>query len=244
MPFVPDFGRQSNVSTHTEGGVKYTSKLVGFYPHTSRTSREEKMIASLTGILKYKSPTEILIDVQGIGYTVSIPLSTYEKLGDIGSSLSLLTYFHVREDVMQLYGFVSDEERRLFKLLISVSGIGPKIAQSVLSGMNVEELKSHLLNGNVTALTAIPGVGKKTAERLILELRDKIGKSIVHAESTSIVDSAFAAMRAEALRALTSLGYNMQIAEKSIRLVLKETEGSIISLEELIKRALRHTNAR
>jgi len=202
------------------------------------------MIASLTGILKYKSPTEILIDVLGIGYTVSIPLSTYEKLGDVGSSISLLTHFHVREDTMQLFGFFSDEERRLFKLLISVSGIGPKIAQSILSGMNVEELKSHLISGNIIALTAIPGVGKKTAERLILELRDKVGKAITDAEPISALGMASAAMRAEALQALTSLGYNLQIAEKSIRLVLKETEGSVISLEELVKRALRHTNAR
>jgi Holliday junction DNA helicase RuvA len=202
------------------------------------------MIASLTGILKYKSPTEILIDVHGVGYTVSIPLSTYEKLGDVGSSISLLTYFHVREDAMQLFGFFSDEERRLFKLLISVSGIGPKIAQSILSGMNVEELKLYLISGNIIALTAIPGVGKKTAERLILELRDKVGKTIAESEPISALGMASAAMRAEALQALTSLGYNLQIAEKSIRLVLKETEGSNISLEELIKRALRHTNAR
>jgi Holliday junction DNA helicase RuvA len=202
------------------------------------------MIASLKGILKYKSPTEILIDVNGIGYTVSIPLSTYEKLGDVGSSISLLTYFHVREDAMQLFGFFSDEERRLFKLLISVSGIGPKIAQSILSGMNVEELKSYLISGNVIALTAIPGVGKKTAERLILELRDKVGKAIADGEPISALGMASAMMRAEALQALTSLGYNLQIAEKSIRLVLKETEGSNISLEELVKRALRYTNVR
>jgi holliday junction DNA helicase RuvA len=202
------------------------------------------MIASLTGILKYKSPTEILIDVNGVGYAVSIPLSTYEKLGDVGASISLLTHFHVREDAMQLFGFISNDERRLFKLLISVSGIGPKIAQGILSGMNVEELKSNILNGNVSALTAIPGVGKKTAERLILELRDKVGKAIADTEPISALGMASAAMRTEALQALTSLGYNLQIAEKSIRLVLKETEGSIISLEELIKRALRHTVAR
>jgi len=200
------------------------------------------MIASLTGILKQKSPTEVLIDVHGVGYSVSIPLSTYEKLGDVGSSISLLTHFHVREDAMQLFGFFSDEERRLFRFLISVSGIGPKIAQSILSGMNVEELKSHLLNGNAGALTAIPGVGKKTAERLILELRDKVGKAIPETEPLTAAGMASAAMRSEALQALTSLGYNLQIAEKSIRLVLKETEGSAISLEELVKRALRHTN--
>ncbi len=202
------------------------------------------MIATLTGILKFKSPTEILVEVHGIGYTISIPLSTYEKLGDLGSSVSLLTHFHVREDAMLLFGFFTEEERRLFKLLISVSGIGPKIAQSTLSGMNVEELKSHIVGGNVNALMAIPGVGRKTAERLIVELRDKAGKPLTEFEPISVVEMATAAMRIEALQALTSLGYNQQIAEKTIRLVLKEAEGSTISLEELIKRALRHTNAR
>ena len=202
------------------------------------------MIATLTGILKFKSPTEILVEVHGIGYTISIPLSTYEKLGDLGSSVSLLTHFHVREDAMLLFGFSTEEERRLFKLLISVSGIGPKIAQSTLSGMNVEELKSHIVGGNVNALMAIPGVGRKTAERLIVELRDKAGKTLTDSEPISVIGMATAAMRIEALQALTSLGYNQQIAEKAIRLVVKEAEGSTISLEELIKRALRHTNAR
>jgi Holliday junction DNA helicase RuvA len=202
------------------------------------------MIATLTGILKFKSPTEILVEVHGIGYTISIPLSTYEKLGDLGSSVSLLTHFHVREEAMLLFGFSTEEERRLFKLLISVSGIGPKIAQSTLSGMNVEELKSHIVGGNVNALMAIPGVGRKTAERLIVELRDKAGKTLTESEPISVIGMASAAMRIEALQALTSLGYNQQIAEKAIRLVVKEAEGSTISLEELIKRALRHTNAR
>jgi holliday junction DNA helicase RuvA len=202
------------------------------------------MIASLTGILKSKNPTEILVEVQGIGYTISIPLSTYEKLGDVGSSVSLLTHFHVREDAMLLFGFFTEEERRLFKLLISVSGIGPKIAQSTLSGMNVEELKSHIVGGNVNALTAIPGVGRKTAERLIVELRDKVSKILAEIETVSMLGIAPAAMRIEALQALTSLGYNQQIAEKAIRTVIKEAEGSTISLEDLVKRALRHTNAR
>ncbi len=202
------------------------------------------MIASLTGILKLKNPTEIVVDVHGIGYTVSIPLSTYEHLGDVGSSVFLLTHLHVREDAMQLFGFSTEEERRLFKLLISVSGIGPKIAQSILSGINVEELKSHLVTGNAAALTAIPGVGRKTAERLILELRDKAGKISRESESISAAGLSSAAMRTEALQALLSLGYNQQIAEKSIRQVLKEAEGSTLSLEELVKRALRHTSTR
>jgi holliday junction DNA helicase RuvA len=202
------------------------------------------MIASLTGILKIKTPTEILIDVNGVGYSVSIPLSTFEKLGAAGSSLSLLTYMHMREDAMQLFGFFTEEERRLFKLLISVSGIGPKIAQGILSGMNAEELKSHLTSGNVNALTSIPGVGKKTAERLILELRDKAGKAFSEPGQIPSADTAASEMRIQALQALTSLGYNQQIAEKCIRLVLNESEGYKISLEELIKRALRHTNTR
>jgi holliday junction DNA helicase RuvA len=202
------------------------------------------MIASLTGILKYKNPTEILIEVHGIGFTVSIPFSTFEKLGEVGSTVSLLTHFHVREDAQQLFGFLSNEERRLFKLLISVSGIGPKIAQGILSGMNVDELRINLHHGNIPALTAIPGVGKKTAERMILELRDKVGGAVSDSEPVSALDAANSGIRTEALQALTSLGYNLQIAEKSIRLVLNETEGSTISLEELIKRALRHTSAR
>jgi Holliday junction DNA helicase RuvA len=202
------------------------------------------MISSLTGILKSKNPTEILVDVHDIGYTVNIPVSTYEKLGSIGSSVSLFTYFHVREDIMQLFGFFTEEERRLFKLLISVSGIGPKIAQSILSGINVQELKSHIINSNAEALTSIPGIGKKTADRLILELRDKIGKEVMEAEPTLPGDAAGAGMRIEALQALVSLGYNQQMAEKAIRMVLKSAETSTISVEELIKRALRHTNAR
>lgn len=198
------------------------------------------MIASLSGILKTKSPTEVLIEVQGIGYIVHIPLSTYERLGDPGSSVFLLTHFHVREDAVSLFGFSTEEERRLFRLLISVSGIGPRIAQSILSGMNVEELKSHIIGGNVNALLSIPGVGRKTAERLIVELRDKAGKSSAEYE-TITSSSQTTALRIEALQALTSLGYNQQIAEKAIRLVLNEADGSTLSLEELIKRALRHT---
>jgi holliday junction DNA helicase RuvA len=202
------------------------------------------MIAFLTGILKSKNPTEILIEVHGIGYAVHIPLSTFEKLGEIGSSISLFTHFHVREDAQLLFGFFTEEERRLFKLLISVSGIGPKTAQSILSGMNIEELKSHIVSGDANALMALPGVGRKTAERLIVELRDKAGKTLSEIESRSPFDIGTAAIRTEALQALTSLGYNQQIAEKTIRLVLKENEGQLLSLEELIKRALRRTNSR
>jgi Holliday junction DNA helicase RuvA len=181
----------------------------------------------------------VLIDVNGIGFAISIPLSTYEKLDAVGSRVVLLTVLHVREDAMQLFGFATEEERRVFKLLISVSGIGPKIAQSVLSGMNAEELKSHLGSGNITALTSIPGVGRKTAERLVVELRDKIGNPLSESGSVIPADAEAASVRFEALRALVSLGYSQQAAERSIRLALKESGGSILLLEELIKRALR-----
>lgn len=200
------------------------------------------MIASLSGILKIKMPTEVLIEVHGVGYAVSIPLSTFEKLGEIGSTTTLLTYLHVREDALHLFGFTTEEERFLFKLLISVSGIGPKIAQGILSGISAAELKDHIARGNITALIAIPGVGKKTAERLILELRDKIGKIELTLSSPSTPSSRQEDARQEALLALTSLGYNRQIAEKALRQVLNETNGTNLSLQELIKKALRYTS--
>lgn len=202
------------------------------------------MIASLTGILKQKNPTEVLLDVHGVGYAVHISLSTYEKLGSVDSTTTLLTHLHIREDAMQLFGFATEEERQLFKLLLSVSGIGPKLAQSILSGMNASELSSHLRSGNINALTAIPGIGKKTAERMVVELRDKISKAVSIAESVSSDTTASSTIRSEALMALMSLGFNQQVAEKAIRLASNEPGGNSFSVEELIKRALRHTTAR
>jgi len=199
------------------------------------------MISTITGILKSKSPTEAIVDVNDIGFSVNIPLSTYEKLGDAGTRVSLFVHLYVREDVIQLFGFISEEERSLFRMLISVTGIGPKIAQSILSGISIEELKSHVLNKNIEALTSIPGVGRKTAERIILELRDKIAKIPMGGEPILGDTELQVAKRNEALQALISLGYNQQIAEKAIRLVLKECKTSEISIEELIKRALRFT---
>jgi Holliday junction DNA helicase RuvA len=196
------------------------------------------MITSLTGILTSKSPTEICIDVQGVGYSVSIPLSTYERLGEAGSPISILTHFHVREDAMQLFGFATEKERQLFRLLISVSGIGPKIAQGILSRIQVDELQVHITGGHINELTTIPGIGKKTAERLVLELRDKVAKSMPSTGTLAVPESS--SIRNEALQALTSLGYSPQVAEKTIRQVLIESGTAAISVEELIKRALRY----
>jgi len=190
------------------------------------------MISFLDGILVSKSPTEITIDVSGVGYAVSIPLSTYEKLNGINRRVKVFTYLHVREDAMQLYGFATEEERELFRLLISVSGIGPRTAQGVLSGMNASELKQAILSGNVALLTTIQGVGRKTAERIVVELRDKMGKVDEVSLAAQHDD-----VRSEAIGALVSLGYTRTAAEHAVYAVTKEAKELV--LEDLIKLALR-----
>jgi holliday junction DNA helicase RuvA len=199
------------------------------------------MITYLKGFLTKKSPTEAVIDVGGIGYSVHISLSTYEKLSEIGTPLQLLTYFHIREDIQQLFGFFTDHEREMFKLLISISGIGPRMAQTILSGIRPDELVRIISMGNISALVAVPGVGKKTAERLILELKDKVGK-IDSGIPVSGIDQSSISIRSEALNALLSLGFSREKAEVSIRTVLNESDSKSISIEELIKRALQNTN--
>ena len=198
------------------------------------------MIASITGTLVSRSPTEVVLDAHGIGYSVNIPLSTYERLGETQTTVTLLTYLHVREDTLQLYGFATEEERLLFRLLISVSGIGPKMAQGILSGISVNDLRDHIAAGNIGALTTIPGVGRRTGERLVVELRDKIGKIDLGALSTTAAATDQARIRAETLLALTSLGYSRPVAEKALRSALEEGDGKDLSTEQLIKRALRH----
>jgi len=199
------------------------------------------MIASLSGILKRKSPTEILVDVNGIGYAVSIPISTYSTLGDLNSAVHLLTHLHIREDAMQLYGFATEAERSIFKQLISITGIGPKIAQGILSGISVEDLRQFILAGNTAALTSIPGIGRKTAERLIVELRDKISKTDTTGGAGTVPGDNSADIRNEALLALTSLGYNRVAAEKALRMALNDAAGSQLTVEDLIKKALKHS---
>jgi len=196
------------------------------------------MISYLEGLLVEKNPTEIVLGVNGVGYTLHIPLSTYEQLGDPGSKAKVLTHLHLREDAIVLYGFASADERKMFRLLISVSGVGPKMAQGILSGMTVLELKSCIANGKLEALTSISGVGRRTAERLNVELRDKLE---VLSTAAALPGEMLSSARAEALSALSSLGYTRAVAEKAIRLVLKEADEIELTLEELIKRALRHT---
>jgi Holliday junction DNA helicase RuvA len=198
------------------------------------------VIARLTGKLAAKSPTEIVVEVGGVAFALSIPLSTFERLAEAGSQVSVFTHLHVREDALQLYGFSTEEERDLFRTLISVNGIGPKMAQGILSGIPAADLKNHILSGNSTALTAIPGVGRKIAERLVVELRDRISKTDGMTLSAGASTLNGTRIRAEALLALTSLGYNRAAAEKAIRGAVQESLDAESSVEGLIKAALRH----
>ncbi len=198
------------------------------------------MIASLRGTLVAKSPTEAVVEVQGVGYALSIPLSTYEKLGEVGSEVFLYTHQHVREDSLQLFGFFTDDERAMFRLLLGVTGIGPKMAQGILSGIPVPELRTHLAAGNLHALTAISGIGRKLAERLVLELREKIARAEFGAPPAGPMDGQ-SSVRHEAVLAMVSLGFARPVAERALRAALQEPEGADAPLEVLIKLALRHT---
>ncbi len=196
------------------------------------------MIVSLNGILTRKSPTEIVLDVNGVGYGISIPLSTYESLGELRTSVSLLTHLYLREDSVQLFGFATEQERTFFRLLLSVSGIGPRMALGILSGISVGELRNHIVQGNTGALTAVPGVGRKLAERLVVELREKtakLGLDRIEEKAGSPVES----IKTEAMLALTSLGYSRTAAEKAVRESMAELNTGEVTVEILLRKALR-----
>src|SRR5215210_452691 len=201
------------------------------------------MIAYLSGTLLSKQANTCIIDITGVGYEVTIPLSTFYDLEDVGASVQLRIYTHVREDALQLYGFKTARERELFLRLISVSGIGPKLGITMLSGMSADEMIASIRTNNLARLTSIPGVGKKTAERLVIELRDKIA-----ALSSPALEEEFAAqdgtgatasedaLREDAVSALVGLGYQKAAADKAITSALQE--GGDISVEVLLRRSL------
>jgi Holliday junction DNA helicase RuvA len=197
------------------------------------------MISRLKGKILQKSPTELVVDVAGVGYSVHISLSTFAALEHVEGDATILTHLHVREDALQLYGFATQAERDLFRLLISVSGIGPRMAQGILSGLNPAELKSAISSGNLPALTSVSGVGTKTAERIILELRDKVARAEA-AETGGVPSSTQLKARSEALVALMSLGFTRPNAEKALQAVLREADHQQMSVEEMIRRALHH----
>jgi Holliday junction DNA helicase RuvA len=201
------------------------------------------MIAHLSGTLLSKQATSVILDVSGVGYEVTIPLSTFYELEDAGSTVQLRIYTHVREDALQLYGFKTARERELFLRLISVSGIGPKLGITLLSGMSADEMISSIRTNNLAKLTLIPGVGRKTAERLVMELRDKVASlsAEVEEELGTKTDAAAVptedSMRADALSALLNLGYQRNAAEKAVTAAMSET--SDVSVESILRSSLR-----
>lgn len=195
------------------------------------------MIYRITGRLVEKNPTSLVVDANGIAYEINVPLSVYDTVGNVSDEVSLYTVLVVHEDDMSLYGFASPDERRLFKLLIGVSGIGPRTALSLLSSANVSDIYAFIATSNSQALTSIPGIGKKTAERLVLELRDKIHRAgmALEGEKLEVKEE----IRGEAVEALVALGYSRLQCERAIREVLKRDSGAGSSVEQLVRSALR-----
>ena len=181
------------------------------------------MIGFLNGKVLSLKPTKVLLDVNGVGYLVNVSINTFENISE-KKNISLHIYTSVKEDSITLFGFYNETEKEMFELLISVNGIGPRLALSVLSGIQVEDLKTAIEAGDISRIIAIPGVGRKTAERVVLELRSKVDK-ISEAESKGV----FYSIKSEAVSALITLGYNYKQAESAVK---------NISLEELIKKAL------
>lgn len=202
------------------------------------------MIAHLSGTLLSKEPNQVIVDVGGVGYDVTIPLSTFYDLDDQKSDVQLLIYTHVKEDALQLYGFKTAGERKLFVHFISVSGVGPKLGIALLSHMKTDELIESIKSNNLARLTQIPGVGRKTAERLVVDLRDKMiqlsqsqvaEETGVRPETTHV--SSEDTVRSDALSALLNLGYQRSGAEKAIDAAL--AEGGDVTVESILRRSLK-----
>ena len=210
--------------------LQFASGLIGI----------RRMITYLEGKLVSALPTQATVDVSGVGYEVLIPLSSYDKLPGPGQGVRILTHFHVREDAHILYGFMTAAERDLFRLLVNnVSGIGPKLALAVLSGMSVVNFKSAVVNGDVTSLSKISGLGKKTAERIVLELKDKLGVAAAwEVASAEHGPTAEQTQANEAVLALISLGYKQVDAHRAVRDV-QQRESDLKTAEDLVKSALK-----
>ena len=191
------------------------------------------MIAHLNGKLVEKSPTHVVIECGGVGYKLNISLNTYSRIGD-SESCKLFTEFIVREDAQLLYGFKEVSERRLFQLLISVSGIGPATALLVLSSADAEEIQQAILSGNAAWFKGVKGIGPKSAQRIIIDLKDKISKENISADNSICVDNT---LKEESLSALVNLGFNKNLAEKMIQKILIANPSSAV--EDVIKQALK-----
>jgi Holliday junction DNA helicase RuvA len=199
------------------------------------------MIANLSGKLLAKQATTVIVDVGGVGYEVTIPLSTFYELGEEGADVSLIIYTHVREDALQLFGFKTTRERELYLKLISVQGIGAKSGITMLSGMSADEIVTAIRTDNLARLTSIPGVGRKTAERLVIELRDKLNEftaqsSAERISSGSQTEAPADAVLDDALSALVNLGYQRNAAEKALNQSVKD--GTEMSVQKLLRKSL------
>lgn len=185
------------------------------------------MIGSLRGKLVDKRPNQVLVEVGGVGYQVQIPLSTFATLGPLESEAALLIYTHVREDQLSLYGFLTAREKHCFELLISASGVGPSLALKILSGMSIEELVPAIRKGDLAELVRIPGVGRKTAERIVVELRDKLA-AVEPAEAEKPVTRT--QVEADVASALVNLGYDSRAVEKAIAKARHASDGKFEAL--------------
>ena len=198
------------------------------------------MIGQLRGNLTDKRPNQVLVDVGGVGYIVQVPLSTYAALGDLHAEVTLLIHTHVREDQLALYGFLSSREKHFFEMLLSASGVGPSLALKILSGMSVEELIPAIRNGDLVRLTKIPGVGRKTAERMVVELKDKLDAVTVEAAERPAASSP-AGIEADVVSALVNLGYDSRTAESAVSEAKREAGSR--NFEQLLRASLQVLSA-
>jgi Holliday junction DNA helicase RuvA len=197
------------------------------------------MIGQLRGRLAEKRPNQVLVDVGGVGYLVQVPLSTYAALGELHTEVTLLIHTHVREDALALYGFVSAREKHFFEMLLSASGVGPSLALKILSGMSVEELVPAIRGSDLARLTRIPGVGRKTAERMVVELKDKL--EAVTAEAEKPAAASPAGIEADVTSALVNLGYDGRAAENAVAEAKREAGAG--NFEKLLRGALQSLSA-
>jgi Holliday junction DNA helicase RuvA len=192
------------------------------------------MIGLLRGRLLEKRPNQVILDVGGVGYLVAVPLSTFAALGELHAEVTLLIHTHVREDALMLYGFLSAREKHVFELLLGASGVGPSLSLKILSGMNVEELVPAIRGGDIARLTRIPGVGRKTAERMVLELKDKLDAIAV--ETDKPAPASPAGVEADVESALINLGYDERTAESAVGEAKREA--GTASFEKLLRQTL------
>ncbi len=242
---IPAFSAYEIHATNKTGGIRNRAVSLAPIPYPSDAlTGEEKaailascdrtpMIGQLRGRLADKRPNQVMVDVGGVGYLVAVPLSTYAALGELHTEVTLLIHTHVREDALSLYGFLSSREKHFFELLLGASGVGPSLALKILSGMSVEDLVPAIRTGDLSRLTKIPGVGRKTAERMVVELKDKL-EAVTIAEGK--LPASKAGVEADVVSALTNLGYDGRTAENAVG-EGKRSVG-VVSFEKLLKTAL------